>query len=37
LNALKTKGKGLVRTELEKDSWEFGEKLSRYFLKKDIG
>jgi len=33
VNALKTKNEGLVRAELEKDSWEFGEKLSRYFLK----
>jgi DNA-binding GntR family transcriptional regulator len=32
LAALKAKNKEIVRTELEKDSWNFGEKLSRYFF-----
>ena len=32
LAALKAKNKEIVRTELEKDSWKFGEKLSRYFF-----
>ena len=35
LNALKTKDRGLVRAELEKDSWDFGQKLSKYFLGKN--